>query len=150
MAVCGLREGNPGFIRTRQIQRAKSFDPRALPNVNALIDINSSRISTKQTFIAMPPSLRFAHPMSTTPRPAPSTSLVPPEPPTSKNVPATPFDDASQSLRFNCRVPTAGMHSSNHSSDAMRTEIHLSRSCFINIDAFEMIEFDGTRALLRR
>ena len=59
-------------------------------------------------------------------------------------MPATPFDEAAQSLRFNARVPTVGMHSSNHSSDAVRTEIHLSSSCFIDIDAFEKIEFDGT------
>src|SRR5579859_353908 len=92
----------------------------------------------------MPPSLRFAHPTSTTPRPTLSTSIFTEDPPVPKNVPATPFNEASQILRFNARVPTAGMHSSNHCSDAVRTELHLSSSCFIDIDAFEKIEFDGT------
>jgi hypothetical protein len=92
----------------------------------------------------MPPSLRFAPAVSTTARPNPSTSLIPQEPQVPKNVPATPFDEAAQTLRFNARVPTAGMHSSNHSSDAVRTEIHLSSASYIDIDAFEKIEFDGT------
>ncbi len=91
----------------------------------------------------MPQSLRFAPPTSTAPLPTPSTSLIPQEPPVAKNVPATPFDESAHSLRFNARVPAAGMHSSNHSSDAARTEIHFPSSCFIDIDAFEKIEFDG-------
>jgi len=91
----------------------------------------------------MPPSLRFTHPTGTTPQPNPSTILVPPICSIAKNVPATPFDEASQSLRFNARVPMAGMHSSNHTSDAVRTEIHLSSSNLIDVEPFEKIEFDG-------
>ena len=92
----------------------------------------------------MPPSLRFTHPRSTDTQPIPSTSLVSPTSPVSHNVPATPLAEAAQTLRFHARVPMPGMHSSNHSSDAIRTQLHLSNPRIIDIDPFEPIEFDGT------
>src|SRR5271169_3253707 len=95
----------------------------------------------------MPPSLRFTHPTSTDIQPIPSTSLVSPVSSSSsetQNVQATPLDEAAKSLRFHARVPTPGMHSSNHSSDAVRTHIHLSNPRTIDIEPFEPIEFDGT------
>lgn len=93
----------------------------------------------------MPPSLRFTHPNSTSTLPTPSTSLVSPTSSSSlsNNVPETPLDEAAQSLRFHARVPIPGMHSSNHSSDAVRTHIRLSNPRIIDIEPFEPIEFDG-------
>ncbi len=90
----------------------------------------------------MPPSLRFTHPTSTDTQPIPSTSLVSPDLPVSHNVPAT-LGEAAQTLRFHARVPMPGMHSSNHSSDAIRSQLHLSNLRTIDIDPFEPIEFDG-------
>src|SRR5213596_1423484 len=91
----------------------------------------------------MPPSLRFRHPSSTDIQPVPSTSLAVPSSPISLNVPLTPFN-VSQTLRYNARVPTPGMHSSNHFSDAVRTHLHLSNTRIIDIEPFEPIEFDGS------
>lgn len=91
----------------------------------------------------MPPSLRVLHPTSTTPHPATSTSLVAPSSSHTQSVPATPSHEASQSLRFHARVPTPGMHSSNHSSDCMRSHLHLPNPRIVDIDPLSPIEFDG-------
>jgi hypothetical protein len=91
----------------------------------------------------MPPSLRFAQPNSTTTRPDLPTSLVKTPASSAQSLPATPFDEASQSLRFNARIPIAGMHSSIHASDAVRTGIHLASSSLSTLEPFEKMEFDG-------
>ena len=91
----------------------------------------------------MPPSVRFTHPTATDVQPILSTSLVSPSSST-ENVPATPLDEVAQCLRFQARVPTPGMHSSNHSSDCIRTHIHLSNPRTIDIEPFEPITFDGS------
>src|SRR5271170_3509501 len=91
----------------------------------------------------MPPSLRLPHPTSTTPQPIPSTSLVPPSSSHTQSVPFTPSHEASQSLRFYARVPTPGMHSSNHSSDCVRSHLHLPNPRVVDIDPLSPIEFDG-------
>jgi hypothetical protein len=92
----------------------------------------------------MPPSLRFTQPNSLTPRPDPSTTLITTSSTSVPNIPVTPFDEISQTLRFNARVPIAGMHSSNHACDTVRTGIHLPSSSFSTIEPFETIEFDGS------
>jgi hypothetical protein len=92
----------------------------------------------------MPPSLRFTQPNSLTPRPDPSTTLITTSSKSIQSIPVTPFNEVSQNLRFNARVPIAGMHTFNHASDTVRTGIHLPSSSFSTIEPFETIEFDGS------
>lgn len=92
----------------------------------------------------MPPSLRFTQPNSLTPRPDPSTTLTTTSSTSIQSIPVTPFNEVSQNLRFNARVPIAGMHTLNHASDTVRTGIHLPSSSFSTIEPFETIEFDGS------
>lgn len=111
------------------------------PNHSKLCD---KRITIQRVQGTMPPSLRFTHPNISTPRPDASTTFLTTSLTSIQNIPVTPFDAVSQNLRFNARVPIAGMHSSNHASDSVRTGIHLSSSSFSTIEPFEKIEFDGS------
>ena len=96
----------------------------------------------------MPPSLRFAHPTSSTPQTTPSTSLTPT---VSSNEPISyaenPSVATSRNLRFNARVPMAGMQNSTYSSDASRSNIHLTTTKSIDLEAVDKLEFDGTRSV---
>jgi len=90
----------------------------------------------------MAPSLRIRPPSPSDPPVLPTLTLVPSRVLTTLE---TEIEVVASNLRFHARVPMAGMHSSNHHSDAMRTHLHLSNPrCIIDLDPMEQIEFDGS------
>jgi|SRR5579862_7135598 len=95
----------------------------------------------------MAPSLRLAHPTSSTPRPGQSTSLIPSSDPSQRghievHVPPT-IGATARSVFVTSRVPTPGMHNSAYTSDANRSHIHLTCTKSLDLDPIDKLEFDG-------